>query len=1488
MTRYAAYHLASAIVDRFPSTFPLMRCAETMLEALAHDTSDAPDSSAVVTLCTEAIIHSSANRQLLALAQDALITTIDEAQPNILSSALTTLVKGAMDRSLRLPAVRTILHLFTQISGRTPRVTNDTLLDLNAVACFLYARVALTEGNADAGLVFFHANLVHGSIEPKTLILFTAHLLVSAMPGCALSISPLYMAWVKELPGWLPQNCLSSPSTHLLVREAIRLIDTRMLLSLVAFSESFLIDLVSLAISSRDTFSSLRQVVSHFLVDVVIHVERSMGEVDSNVLFNCLNALYILPLMPQSTIYLGLVQTIPDLPIGRVLQSTVSAGLSTEAVTTLKKARESAQREAAAGTIPDERARFCLWELYILVSGTGRRFYLTQLVSHNFRSTSPFFLYQFLSLLSHLLTSKNSVVSGLASRVWQAIIANVYSCVKDIRAPLTLLEVERALSRRFSILGLQCHAAARLKENKKPSAILKELKDITDTSMEYGVSRILASLGPVLDPFVPYAILTQTSYLNSDIEGRQSELQEYFGVLLRFLKLDDAITELELIRTCLHHFLLSGEGQVIERVMVCMSHALTEFIHTLEPHIRAQLVDEGSALTLLICSLIMVNTETMTGKVSKSSQMTENSFVSVLMGAEPVRRWLSNNFQRAERGEEPPPIQHEAFEAKLRRFYHEVRTTPIMLLRTAYSTLSSPSRIAVTKNVALSQASFNTPHSLLVYSLTGTPVVPVSEQILPLTYERLLLNCCTAQSLTDGLTQFIGYLKNADEIQDFEPVDDYAFLYLLIRSVVDDVLRKARGAGLLFIPGIFALEQKLYESQMTLLDSEHMLAKDLVRYEAIQSVVLVRATIDQNTCTNIVNLVSETSPGKWASFLTVPRGIGACSLLVSFKSFCTFYKTATHTCQGEELKDALRHIAWVSILLFGLGAYPQVDTSFVSPPCTSDVAKELQWAYSAFLDSASECFSALIAETVELACQTITGIETGHEMAFPSHHHLVRAIYRVVTSTGVDTGEENLTQVLSIPALPYTYLVALGSLLFVGSLLGRCSVDSLSTCSIEVDRLLDACSSFVATYRGGIKTTVEPIYTKIHGTKDLPPLLELSILGLMYTFLSSLLRCLPDNTLFQQDIELCMKRLLGFQLQGHLMKPSIILQIEDIYANIQAAIEHQAISDDLSVRIIEAIVAPIHISSSISQRIDLVCDFLTSVSRDDHPSVLYRLVTLLFAKLNATTLISTCSVVTLLTTGTRVLKTSLQCTKTTLRESQEICLPELAEFIFGSVTSTEREDTSILTRFTTFFGLGQKGGNSPAPILTANQEARLVDAILAVRTQIPNTSFNNVLELLEADLMQSVKTTGTCSSVVLSFLLFIGLSFHIIKASPTCRDEKARLEVIPYAGAAQTVIRPSMDFCYIPSLVALGHMLTAYSSTSTTIISLVEAFLKAFGTAYCITSTSALFLHQQFILSAVLATRNYNTLLTVSRGLPVQDEDARRAIDSDLTRLQHA
>lgn len=162
--------------------------------------------------------------------------------------------------------------------------------------------------------------------------------------------------------------------------------------------------------------------------------------------------------------------------------------------------------------------------------------------------------------------------------------------------------------------------------------------------------------------------------------------------------------ELDLFRLCFRNFLLSGEGQEIERAMISISNDVARVIGELPSDHKIRLIGHAPSLRILLGSIVVLTTECLSEKIALSSKMTMSRFVSILMGSSQIKEYLSGNYQLSEQTKGQPIPLHEDLVSKFSSMYQRIRNAPLAVDRTIYDVLSLPTGIALPSSTCIKLA----------------------------------------------------------------------------------------------------------------------------------------------------------------------------------------------------------------------------------------------------------------------------------------------------------------------------------------------------------------------------------------------------------------------------------------------------------------------------------------------------------------------------------------------------------------------------------------------------------------------------------------------------------------------------------------------------------------------------------------------------------------------------------------------------------------
>lgn len=415
---------------------------------------------------------------------------------------------------------------------------------------------------------------------------------------------------------------------------------------------------------------------------------------------------------------------------------------------------KAAPAEAAVG---EQATLLALAGLGALLRGS--EYYLREVLRHTFLPTSPLLLHRLLHLAVSLARSDRKPVARAASAVLVSFAGRVTSDLAACRASFShaksrLLGRYEALGRVSMLLEdlgavkpgrvqpvLADHAAGKVADDAHIDRVLRSPADDGAVDGPAHLGLLLAALEGAADAGVPCVHLAAAEHSTFASTAQLAEsgasplaIDVYFRTLLedsfalRALGVLHVASEADLFRRCMQPFLLSGEGQAVERAISSIGRAVAQFA---ERHGGA-LMQDSSVLTLVLCSLIMVNTETLSGKINVKNRMTLGSFLNVLLTAEPIKRLIERaNQQDYEVGRKiarlsPRPAlpvreaagmqqtlaslrrerdalpTKENMAAKLTGMYESVRKRPFLIARSIYDPVRQAESIPLDSDVAYS------------------------------------------------------------------------------------------------------------------------------------------------------------------------------------------------------------------------------------------------------------------------------------------------------------------------------------------------------------------------------------------------------------------------------------------------------------------------------------------------------------------------------------------------------------------------------------------------------------------------------------------------------------------------------------------------------------------------------------------------------------------------------------------------------------------
>lgn len=1193
---------------------------------------EASEVGSLIALCVEILLNRDSPLSLLQIASDVLLLAFKTSPKEDVLRSIVSLAEAALNRWLKISTTRLVLSLFHAIIKNN--IHEDLFTDTGAnnildgfsfeiVHLCVLAKLAMTDGH-DIGITIYKEDVEASGIHTCIIIFFSAFLMNYLVPDSDISRTPFYSSLAKRFPTWIPKRFLDGfecLSVIELLRTTLcfltqRLLDLKtFLFEHMRFVGDFIILVTSITCSSREIYKILRQVAVEIVVLLIEFIEE-ISDFESPIcvtLFHCLNSLTVLPLFSKSVMFSNLACTTIQGAIGHLVLSDAYSCLNENTKAELKKQKENLAKEFSVGSSkPDrvgkmalERPLFCLWSLLRVITGERIRLYLLYLIKLSYLPSTSLFLHYLLDVLMTLAGASNQDVSSLAFNCITNlyahsinVIAHALSITSDstddpagvfkLQSLSSISAIQSRLFERLDFLGkvrgigssvLSCSKTIR---DAKPSTIVSAISNCLANDFNFKESpdilTMLSLLSGIVHPSIPFLLLfskkgsiTLTPKLLSGDTTNTCEPDEYFYRILCNETIHSDMDELDLFRLCFSNFLLSGEGQEIERAMISISNALARIINELPNEHKVQLIGHAPSLRILLGSIVVLTTECLSEKISLSSKMTQSRFVSILMGSSQIKEYLSSNYQASELSHELPVPLHDDLVAKFSSIYQRVRNAPLAVDRTIYDTLSLSSGIALPPSICIKLADAmdnktdsivnlrqNTPSSFTnVFKdwCTSSSMLPGTiDQLIKATIHQSHLHMCTMDRLKTILSP---YIDNA-----ITPLEYYIHLYLLIHSTlirfVSDALAGTIGSGSLALSadcssGLYAAcyTAHVYSLQVlgplitpfTSSNNSKALLASIIERELISSSYLLRYFSDQCEYLRLSEYMSSTSPGTWISLGSKIHSGGvshiyAALYAINICSFIRYSRCATERWRTKNLNDVLIHMARgliglhalniISKLSLDLSVDLNIYPGFQDATLQNGPLVHLQSVCYVFSYCDDAMASKFLMCIFEVCKEIVTAYETKSDYSLIIHDGMINLLVRSATLEGLDAGESSLIKHTAQVSVIYMSIMILGSLKLCINIIPHITLQALTICIPEIINLINLATKVAQTHKSAIYTSLQPIYLKLRpGFKQFNYEITVTVLSLCVYLLTlkKVVEGVKTNIGCISDVSLIYKRL---------------------------------------------------------------------------------------------------------------------------------------------------------------------------------------------------------------------------------------------------------------------------------------------------------------------------------------------------------------------------
>ncbi|EFO64956.1 Hypothetical protein GLP15_782 [Giardia lamblia P15] len=1170
------FQLMSLGAASLPENFPLFSyiqktllmmtrpCVKSCAPMINHNPLEAGEAGSLIALCVEILLSRDSSLSLLQIASDVLLLAFQNSPKEDISRGIVSLTGAILNRRLKISTTRLVLSLFHTIirnnlhksiltSTNTQGLTDDFSFEI--VNLCVLAKLAMTDGHLDTGIVIYNEDLEASGVHIHTLVFFASFLMTYLVPSSELSRTPFYVSLTRGFPAWIPKRFLDGfecVSVLELLRETLCFFKQRLpefrtfLIEQPKFVGEFITLATSLACSSREAYQVLRQIVVDITIILIEAVEEA-GNLTSFIcvtLFHCLNSLIVLPLFSKSVIFANLDCPVIPKAIGHLVLSNAYSCLDEDVTMELKRQKESLMKEMGSGSskvergskLAVERAYFCLWSLLRVITGEKYRLYPLYLIKLTYLPSTSLLLYYLLDVLMNLASANNQGISGLALNC----MINLYMhCLgvlvhaSNVTCPISLSSIQSKIVEQLAFLGkirgigssiLSCGKTIR---DTKPNTILSVFSEYLASNFTSKVITepitLLPFLSGIVHPSVPFLLLFSKKGLAA-LDSTTSQ-DDYFYQILSSETIHSDMDELDLFRLCFRNFLLSGEGQEIERAMISISNAVARIINELPSDHRLQLIGHAPSLRILLGSIVVLTTECLSEKIAPSSKMTMSRFVSILMGSSQIKEYLSGNYQLSKQAKGQPVPLHDDLVSKFSSMYQRIRNAPLAVDRTIYDTLALPAGIPLPSSACIKLAERTTIEARDISNssvtkqsgfinvfgdwCTSSSMLPgTMDQLISMTVHQTCLHLRTMEQLRNVLDQQESVVLNNIEISDSSLIEYYFHIYLLVQVTlthfVSGVLAGTIGSGSLallvdYSSGLYAACHAVYTYSLEILtpfakSSNSILMSSLIERELISSSYLFRYFADQCEYLRLSEYMSASSPNGWIKLGSKLHSGGANHIYaalygLSMRSFIQYSNYATEKWRAKNLNDVIMHMVRILISLHALNVistsslnltveldiYPNIKNVILS----TEPLASLQSICSVFGYSDDAIASKALMCPFELCREVVTAFETKADYSVIIHDGIIKLVVRTADPKGIDTEDSSLLKHTAQISAIYMALMLLGSLKFYANVISYLAPHTLVVCLPEVTGLIDLAVKTTQAHSITISTSLQPVYSKL-------------------------------------------------------------------------------------------------------------------------------------------------------------------------------------------------------------------------------------------------------------------------------------------------------------------------------------------------------------------------------------------------------------------------
>ncbi|ESU39405.1 Hypothetical protein DHA2_151606 [Giardia duodenalis] len=1185
------FQLMSLGATSLPESFPLFPyiqktllmmtrpCVKSCASVTGCNPLEVGEAGSLIALCVEILLSRDSSLSLLQIASDVLLLTFQASPKEDMSRGIISLTGAILNRRLKISTTRLVLSLFHTIirNGMHKNLFTNTstqgLADefsFEMINLCILAKLAMTDGHLDTGIVIYNEDLEASGVHMHTLVFFASFLMIYLVPGSELSRTPFYVSLTKGFPAWIPKHFLDGfecVSVLELLRATLCFFKQRLsefktfLTEQPRFVGEFVTLATSITCSSREAYQVLRQIVVDIIIVLIETVEEAedLTSLICVTLFHCLNSLIVLPLFSKSVIFANLDCPIIPKAIGHLVLSDAYSCLDEDITMELRRQKESLVKEMSSGSsraergskIAVERAYFCLWSLLRVITGEKYRLYPVYLIKLTYLPSTSLLLYYLLNVLTNLASANSQDISGLALNCMTNLYmhclgvlvqASSMTCASATefrpQLPNSILSIQSNIVERLDFLGkvrrigssiLSCGKTIR---DTKPDAILSVLSECLADNSTSPTSRapteliaILPLLAGVVHPSVPFLLLF--SKKGSAVLDSTISQDDYFYHVLSGETIHPDMDELDLFRLCFRNFLLSGEGQEIERAMISISNAVARVIGELPSDHKIRLIGHAPSLRILLGSIVVLTTECLSEKIALSSKMTMSRFVSILMGSSQIKEYLSGNYQLSEQTKGQPIPLHEDLVSKFSSMYQRIRNAPLAVDRTIYDVLSLPTGIALPSSTCIKlaeKASTRTkdalgpnesgqPRFVNVFKdwCTSSSMLPgTMDQLISMTVHQTCLHMRTMEQLKSIFGHQRSRLLDDAETDSISLMEYYFHIYLLVQAAlthfVSGALAGTIGSGGLalsvdYSSGLYVACHAVHAYSLKMLaplskssTSSSAVMSSLIERELISSSYLSRYFADQCEYLRLSEYMSASSPNAWIKLSSKLHSGGANHTYaalygISIRSFIQYSNHATEKWRAKNLNDVVMHMVRILISLHALNvistSLPDLAVELDIYPSIKDVIlstgplASLQSICDVFAYSGDAIASKVLMCPFELCKEVVAAFETKADYSVIIHDGMIKLVTRTADLKGLDTEDSSLLKHTAQISATYMALMLLGSLKFYANIISHLAPHVLVVCLPEVTGLVDLALKTAQTHSTTISTSLQPVHSKL-------------------------------------------------------------------------------------------------------------------------------------------------------------------------------------------------------------------------------------------------------------------------------------------------------------------------------------------------------------------------------------------------------------------------